>query len=257
MIRVEGRGAVRVVTLDRADKRNALTVAMLGDLKRAFEDLGPASAEPVRAVVLLGAGPVFCAGFDLNEDIARDADPLAALRLQLTGLAEAVAAMRAGGAAVVAGVQGAAVAGGCALLGGADMVVAERGARLGYPVLRLGISPAVTGPWLAAMVGDGAARALMLEPELIGAERALAVGLVHEVVDGAGVVEARAMEVAAMLAGKPGGAVAATRGWLDEIGRGEIARSMERAGPGEALAASLAAVDGETERRMREKVWKR
>lgn len=245
MIRVEDRGAVRVVTLNRPGKRNALTVGMLGELTRVFGE-----ADEVRAFVLVGAGPVFCAGFDLFERV--DGDELAAVRLQLEGLAATIEAMRSGGVPVVVGVRGAAVAGGCALLGGGDVIVGERGVKVGYPVLRLGISPAVTAPFLRAAVGDGAMRSLLLDPTLVDGLRAHDLGLIHELVEDADAVESRALEVARRLAAKPVGGVAATRLWLGEL-EGEKAGAQRRAG----LAASLDALDEDTVKRLERQVWKR
>lgn len=245
MIRIESRGTVRVVMLDRPEKRNALTVDMLRQLDEAMQ-----MAAESRAVVLLGAGMVFCAGFDLLERVP--GDDLAALREQLCGLGRVVARMRGGGVPVVIGVQGAAVAGGCALLGGGDIVVAERCAKLGYPVLRLGVSPAVTTPYLSGAVGDGACRAMVMDPALIGVERAMTIGLVHEVVDSLERVHDRAIEIGEALAKKPGGAVGQTRRWLgvlDERANGDW--------PKRAMEASLAGLDDETVRRLCKQVWKR
>ncbi len=245
MIRVRDQGSVRVVTLGRPDKRNALTVRMLGDLTRVFED-----ASGVRVFCLVGEGAVFCAGFDLYERV--EGDPLAAIRMQLEGLAGTIQAMRSGGVPVVVGVHGAAVAGGCALLGGGDVVVGERGVKVGYPVLKLGISPAVTGPYLRAAVGDGAMRGLLLDPTLIDGQRAHDLGLIHELVDDAEAVRGKAMEIARRIADKPGGGVAATRQWLGVL-EGKEAGEQRRAG----LAASLDALDDETIQRLERQVWKR
>lgn len=240
MIRVESRGAVRVVTLDRADKRNALTVKMLRELQAAIS-----ITKREGALVLLGAGPVFCAGFDLKERERGDHDGLATLRRQLTELSEVLDAM-SHAVPVVVGVHGAAVAGGCALLGAADVVIAEQDAMLGYPVLRLGISPAVTGPWLRHAVGDGRARSLMLDPTLIDARRALAMGLVHETVEGAEALERRAIEVAEALAAKPSPlAMTRTKDWLRTI-----ASRMADEDTKAALAASLGAIDDDTATRL-------
>ena len=245
MIGIEDQGSVRVVTLDRPDKRNALTVRMLGDLTRVFGD-----ASGVRAFCLLGAGPVFCAGFDLFERV--EGDPLAAVRLQLEGLAATIEAMRSGGVPVVIGVHGAAVAGGCALLGGGDVVVGDRAVKVGYPVLRLGISPAVTGPFLRMAVGDGAMRSLLLDPTLVDGQRAHELGLIHELVEDAEAVGLRAVEVAQRLAGKPGSGVSATRLWLGELEGKQV--GQHRRG---ALEASLGALDEETVERLERQVWKR
>ncbi|GAB4383085.1 MAG: enoyl-CoA hydratase/isomerase family protein [Phycisphaerales bacterium] len=242
MIRIVDADGVRTITLDRPEKRNALTSDMLSELGRAF-----ASAAGVRACVLLGAGPVFCSGFDLKEQMADE--KLSALRAQLTQLAATIKAMRAAACPVVVGVQGAAIAGGCALLGGAAAVIADRGAKLGYPVVRLGISPAVTAPFLRLRVGDGAARALLLDPGLIGAERALAIGLVDALVDDARHVHEAAQHCAMRLASKPRGAMDACGTWLSALAPARIADR--------ALQVSLDAIGDETVDRLKREIWSR
>ena len=243
MIRVEDAAAVRTIAMSRPEKRNALTTAMLGELERAF-----AVPDSIRAVALVGDGPVFCAGFDLFEN-APDVE-LRSLRAQLSGLAAVLSVMRSSHAAIVAGVQGAAVAGGCALLGGCDLVIADRAAKLGYPVVRLGISPAVTGPYLRQSVGDGSARAIMLDPMLLTADAAQAKGLVSQVVNDAAEVAPAALAAAGRLASKPGLAIAETRRWLSVLSPmgdwAEVARD-----------ASLAALDRDTFVRLQQEVWNR
>lgn len=242
MIRVQDENAVRCITIARPDKRNALTSDMLAHLEGAFE--GAASA---RACVLLGEGPVFCAGFDLGEGAC---DPqMSALRDQLRGLGRAIAAMRSLPCPVVVGAHGAAIAGGCALLGGADLVIADRGARFGYPVVRLGISPAITAPFLRQRVGDGAARALLLDPGLIDAERAHKLGLVDELLESTDQVRQVAIARAHALAAKPGTAETQTRRWCSVLSPVALAA--------EALQASLGAVGPETFERMNREVWSR
>ena len=150
---------------------------------------------------------------------------------------------------MVAGVQGAAIAGGCALLGGADVVIADRSAKFGYPVTLLGISPAVTAPFLRERVGDGASRALLLNPELVTGDQALAIGLVDLLVDGPGEVAPAAMRMARELASKPPGAMRATGAW--------VARVSGNAQAEAGLAGSLDAIGPDTVERMRKGVWSR
>ncbi len=144
MIRTETDGGVRTIVLDRPEKRNALTPAMLDDLAAGVRavTLGKGDDAGVRAVLIRGEGRCFCAGFDL--DLCRDDGPeQAVMKSFLAGLSDAIVAMRACPRPVVIAAHGAAIAGGCALLGGADLVVADRDAKLGYPVVRLGVSPAI------------------------------------------------------------------------------------------------------------------
>ncbi|MCC6659488.1 MAG: enoyl-CoA hydratase/isomerase family protein [Phycisphaerales bacterium] len=233
MIVREHRGGVALIRLSRPDQRNALTPGAMADLVRAVRETTAGS------LVLAGDGPVFCAGFDLKR-CAEDAGAMPAL---LRGLSEAVIALRALPGPVVVAAHGAAIAGGCALLGGADVVVADRGCRLGYPVVRIGVSPAVSAPFLRGAVGDGPARAGMLDPGLVSGDEAARLGLVHELVESPDLVMPRALELAAALAAKPPWAVAATRAWLREIEDAE-------AGAERGLAASMSLVNGEEERRL-------
>lgn len=236
MIRVEHHGPVTILLLDRPEKRNALLPEMLLDLGRALASL-PATT---RVVVMSGRGDVFCSGFDLAACAAPDGVVTRALLTELSAL---IAAMKRCPHPVVLGAQGAAIAGGCALLGGADVVVSDLEARLGYPVLRLGISPAVSAPFLAAHIGQGPCRARLLDTGLISGHEAMQIGLVHEIVGEASLVLPRARELAERLAAKPAGALAATKAWLQEL---ELARNPDA--PRRGLEASLAGVGGEEER---------
>ncbi|MCA9292319.1 MAG: hydroxymethylglutaryl-CoA lyase [Phycisphaerales bacterium] len=222
------------VVLDRPEKRNALTPAMLDAIITAIDEL--AHDDSVHAIVLRGEGKSFCAGFDLDV-CHSDPEALPAL---LKGLSAAVRAMRAAPKAVVVGVQGAAVAGGCALLGGADFVVADEVAKFGYPVTLLGISPAVSAPTLRAMTAGGPARTRLLEPKLIDAAEARQIGLVHQVVQLPEDVTPRAQLRAQEFAAKPPQAFATTKAWLNEIAADDVDAWMERA-----LEVSLGLVGGE------------
>lgn len=246
MIRVDARDAVVTVELGRPDKRNALTPEMLDELG----DRVAAIDAEARAVLLCGAGSVFCAGFDLRrcaEDPGGDT-----MRALLVGLSRAIAALRALHAPVVAAAHGAAIAGGCALLGGADLVITDRAAKLGYPVVRIGVSPGVSGPALAGRVGLGPARVRLLDPGLIDGAEAGRIGLADEVVASAPAVRDRAAALARALADKPAPAIEATRRWVDEL------ESRGRAGAAaDALDASLAIVGNDDERARLEAMWRR
>jgi len=211
----ERLGNLERVVLSRPERRNALTPAMLDELASSIE-----RASEANALLLLGEGKVFCAGFDLELCIGNDGDTN--LRRLLEGLSRCIAAMRALPCPVVVGVQGAAIAGGCALLGGGDVVIAHPQAKLGYPVTRLGISPAVSAPFIAAPPGQ--ARRLLLDPGLIDGTRAHAIGLAHELHDEPA---AHAMTVAESLAAKPTHALAATKRWLNECSPTDGTRGLK------------------------------
>ena len=242
MILARTHGKVTLISLDRAEKRNAMLPEMLGGLRAAIED-----ARGSGAIVLVGEGKVFCAGFDLK---ACSADPGGGtMRALLSGLSGVILAMRASPAPVVLGVHGAAVAGGCALLGGADVVVADRGAKLGYPVVKIGVSPAVSAPFMLASMTAGRARARLVDTELISGERGREIGMVHELVDAPGEVRGRAMEIAVVLAAKPGIGVGETKEWLNEIS----ASMTDHAQSG--LGVSLGLTGGDEERARLGALW--
>ncbi len=162
----------RVATVEFRDpaRRNALDEAAL----RAFIDAVRRAADTngVDLVLLRGAGSSFCAGFDLEGC----ADEPRRVETLLTLLSEAVARLRAIDTPVVAAVQGAALAGGCAILTACDFVVVAPDAQLGYPTHRIGISPAVSVPTLLSRT-EGATRAFLLANEVVDGTRAVELGL--------------------------------------------------------------------------------
>lgn len=190
---VEDRDAVRVLTLNRPHKRNALNTA----LTRALNDaLTAADRDPdVRAVVLTGNGRGFCAGADLSEFSALTPDnPEAVLeRADLT--ARLQTRMQRIGVPVVAAVRGAAVGGGAGLAIGADMTVAGTDLKLGYPELRHSIVPALVMTGLQRQLGRKLAFEMISTGRLLTAAEAAEQGLVNRVVEPDEVVPA-AMEVA-------------------------------------------------------------
>lgn len=232
------------IVIDRPDKRNALTPAMLEDLPARVLELEADGA--VRAIVLRGQGQVFCAGFDLS--LCRETSD--ALGAMLRGLSLSVRTMRRCTKPVVVAAQGAAIAGGCALLGGADLVVTSQCAKLGYPVVRLGISPAVTAPFLRLAVGDRPLRARLLDPQLFDGVEARRIGLATLCVDTPEDVVPRAQIEAMRLAAKPPGAYATTKRWLNEIEGSAEDDQIDRA-----LAVSLGLVGGEEERALLAQMW--
>lgn len=237
MISVERDQGVTTVWLDRPDRRNALTPGMLTELVSVTQT----AADAGDAVLLAGRGRVFCSGFDLA--MCQATPDGAVMRLLLTGLSDACRALRELPRPVVIAAHGAAIAGGCALLGGADVVVADRRAVMGYPVVKLGVSPAVSVPFLRQGVTDGESRHRALVPETFKGEDAHRRGLVHELVDEPDAVHQRALDIAGHLGGHPAGAYAATKSWLNTI-----EGVAKRGDADRALAVSLGLTGGDEER---------
>jgi len=173
--------AITRITLNRPEKRNALSAEMIAALKvalcRADHD------QDVRAVILTGAGSDFCSGVDLQTlqkiSTASVADNLEDAR----ALMEVFQLIRRLNVPVVAAVRGRALAGGCGLATACDLVLAARSSRFGYPEVKIGFVPAMVTAILRRNVSEKKAFELLTLGVEIGAEEALELGLVNRVFD--------------------------------------------------------------------------
>lgn len=232
------------ITLDRPEKRNALTPDMLAALTESIVALD--ENDEARCILLAGAGPVFCAGFDLSL-CKKNSDALNDL---LISLSEAIRALRCARTPVVIAAHGAAIAGGCALLAAGDFIFTDAEARIGYPVVSLGISPAVNAPTLESVLTPADARRRLLDPAIISGRDAQRIGLAHECLDAPDQVLPAAQALAANLAAKPPHALAATRNWLNELDPSAQNHTLEAA-----LQTSLSLVGSPEERERLEALW--
>ena len=203
-------GPIARVTLNRPGVRNGFDAALIGELRAAFRALSRESPDALRVVVLAGEGPVFCAGADIDwmrasaslsvDENERDAAAMQAMYLAIDGCP----------APVVARVHGAALGGGMGLCAVADIVLASADTVFGFTETRLGIIPAVISTFVVPKIGESHARALFPSGERFDAERALRIGLAHEVVADLPALDARVdAAVAAILAAGPTAARAA------------------------------------------------
>lgn len=207
---IDANGIARI-TLNDPDRRNALGLAMFDALQRIIETVRDDDA--VRIVLLHGRGAVFCAGFDLGAAVE---DP-SLMGAYISRLSEVNRMLRRLGQVVVVAVQGAAIAGGCALLSAGDFVFISHEAKVGYPVHRLGVSPAVTIPTLQQAIGAGAARTLLMSGHLIDGTEAHRIGLASHVIDSDEALLEAALEFCRFLALKPPGGMRITKAWLNEL----------------------------------------
>jgi enoyl-CoA hydratase/carnithine racemase len=225
VILVENRQAIRLLTLNRPAKRNALdtalTQALLDALRAADAD------ESVGCVVLTGAGPAFCAGADLEEfkDLTPRNRPLVEARAELTMQLHLAFAQMA--RPVVTAINGAAMGGGAGLAIAGDLAVMAEGATLGYPETRHGIVAAIAMANLVRQAGRKAAFELVALGEPIGAGRALALGLVNRVAAPERVLE-EALALAQKLAGVSRPAMALTKRLFHEAADLPLAAALER-----------------------------
>ncbi len=176
-------GNAAVVTINRPDKRNALSRVLIAELTSAVQR---AATDPAaRCVILTGSGPAFCAGMDLDElrgtiENATEAELVWDDAAKLSALYSLIYELPQ---PTIAAVNGAAVAGGAGLMTVCDLAVSVPGAKFGYPEVRRGLVAAMVLPHLLRHVGERAARWMLLSGELIDAAEALRIGLINSVAE--------------------------------------------------------------------------
>jgi len=178
LIDYSATGAVARITINRPEKRNALTAEMIAalreSLQRAAEDAS------VRVVLIRGAGKDFCAGLDLSEVLKSAEDADQAL-VSARNLGDLYIAMRRHPKPIVAAVQGRALGGGAGIATACDLILAAESAQFGYPEVKLGFIPAIVTTMLRRAVNERLAMELALTGEPVAAPRAHAIGLINGV----------------------------------------------------------------------------
>lgn len=220
----EDRGAVRILTMNRPEKRNALNrelaQALLDSLRKAGED------DTVGAVVLTGAGPGFCAGADLDE-FKQTTDPAAGeKRAELT--MQLHLAFPRIPKPIVTAINGSAMGGGAGLAIAGDLAVMAEGAKLGYPETRHGIVAAIVMANLVRQAGRKAAFELVSLGEPVDAARAFQLGLVNKVVPGSVLIE-ESLRLAERLAGVHRPAMAETKRLFHQVADLSFEEAIARA----------------------------
>lgn len=224
-IRIEEEDGVRTITLNRPERRNAMTPGMQEELIAAFAEAGVSKC---RVVILRGAGVAFCSGLDLSvlqqmqaksaEEYRADADRVARLFRSLYELAKPTIAV----------VHGAAVAGGTGLATICDFTLATPQAKFGYTEARIGFVPALVSAYLALQIGDKRARDLLMTGRLFDASEAMRLGLVNEVI-GAEEIEGRVHALVEMLAANSPQSLAGTKRLMAEQNRVWLDAAIEAA----------------------------
>lgn len=198
VLRVENRGPVRVLWLNRPEKLNALNGALTQALIAALTDAE--SDASVAAIVLAGTKRAFSAGADTAEAMSHAGRPhrdTIAAAAGSTALIETVIGMNK---PVIAAVTGYALGAGCAIVMASDIAVAGESAVLGYPEVKIGLAATAVTPTLVAQVGRKWASELLLLSENITAKRAAEIGLINRIVADDDVVD-MAAALAQTLAG--------------------------------------------------------
>jgi methylglutaconyl-CoA hydratase len=208
LLTVALEGGALTLTLDRPEKRNALSNALIEALHAAL-DRADLDAE-VRVVVLRGAGRDFCAGADLDELLASADHSPADNEASALRLGSLFGRMRRLPKPIVAVVQGRALAGGAGLVTACDIAIAADGAHIGYPEIQRGFVPAMVMTLLRRAIGEKVALDLVLTGRLLTAREAVALGLIARTVPDAD-LERVAGSLVADLAALSGSALALTK----------------------------------------------
>lgn len=221
----EVANGIATITLNRPDKRNAISTQMIQELGEA---LGVAESGPARVVIITGAGKAFCAGMDLEglraiatqspRENLEDSRRMAAMFLRIYHFPKPL----------IAAVNGAAIAGGCGIATLADFTLAVPEAKFGYTEVKIGFIPALVSVFLQRQVGEKIARDLLLSGRIIDAEEARRLGLVSEVVSAESLV-ARATELAKMLLASSPTSVSRTKRLLLKTGEEALRAEIEQA----------------------------
>jgi methylglutaconyl-CoA hydratase len=181
MLLVEKKDGVARVTLNRPDVRNAFDDILISELKKTFAEVG---GDPsVRAVVLGGNGPAFCAGADLNWMKRMAGYDYAANQRDAQALADMLAALDRMPKPTIARVHGPAFAGGTGLVAACDIAVGTKEAKFCFSEAKLGLSPATISPHVLRAIGERAARRYFLTAEVFDADEALRIGMLSILTD--------------------------------------------------------------------------
>jgi len=200
---------ITVVTLNRPERRNALTVELLTELCATIK---AASEQPEQRILILrGAGAAFCTGLDLKE--AADTTKAHTTAEMVANTLIAISQTRL---VTIAAVHGAAVAGGAGIMSACDYVVAAERTKIGYPEVRRGLVAGLVMTFLRRQVGERNIRELLFSGESIDASRAEQIGLVNRVVAQDELMNEAAKFAESVLQGAPG-ALAQTKRLIEEL----------------------------------------
>lgn len=206
---VEQKDRVTVLTLNRPERRNALTIELMTELAAAVEQAG---ADPKQRILILrGAGKAFCAGLDLNETTITERAHQSA-----EAIAEMLLAVSQTRLITIAQIHGAAVAGGAGLMSACDFVLAAERTKIGYPEAKRGLVAGLVMAFLRRQLRERDLRELLFTGDLISAERAREIGLVNRVVSPNELESEVEKLVGAVLQNAPG-ALASSKRLIEEL----------------------------------------
>ena len=218
-------GGIATLTLNRPEKRNAISYELIDDLLGALDEVKTSKAQ---VLIITGAGKAFCSGMDLDnlkalagrtaEQNVADSRKMASLFHTLYDFPRPT----------IAAVNGAAVAGGTGLATLCDFTLAAPEAKFGYTEVKIGFMPAIVSTFLLRQVGEKIARDLLLTGRLFGADEALRLGLVNEIVAPEALLD-RARALGAQLMENSPSSLAFTKRLLSDHARAALDAQIEAA----------------------------
>jgi methylglutaconyl-CoA hydratase len=225
VVNVTTQDAVRIIELNRPEKRNALNDELIAALRDALREAD--ADKSLRAVVIRGAGNDFCSGADLSS-IQKIAGATYEENVEdARHLAELFELIRKVRVPVIAAVHGRALAGGCGLALGCDLVVVSRSARFGFPEVKIGFVPAMVAAILRRNLGEKKSFELLTSGAEFSAEEAAAIGLVNHLVPDED-FDTTAIEYASRYARLSGSAVAMTKRLLYDIDADDLSTAIAK-----------------------------
>jgi methylglutaconyl-CoA hydratase len=223
---LECRDAIATITLNRPDKRNAVTATMIAELQTALDAVE--KDHSTRVVILTGAGTCFCAGMDLEMLAAIAKQSPAENQEDSRRIAKMLRRIWSFPRPMIAAVNGAAYAGGCGIATLCDFTLAAPEAKFGYTEVKIGFLPAIVSVFLIRQIGEKRSRDLLLTGRIIGAEEAKAFGLVTEVVPAERLLE-RARSLANELIAASPSSLTRSKHLLTSAAAAGIDHDLERA----------------------------
>lgn len=223
MIKSEIKNNTAIITLNRPEKRNALHPDLVKDLK--IKLVGLKNDESIKSLIITGEGNTFCAGADLeylqkisgNSAIENyeDSKSLADMFLMIYEFPKPT----------IAAVNGAAIAGGCGLASVCDFIIAHpENSKFGYPEVKIGFIPAIVSIFLVKKVGEGLAKQLMLEGELISGKRAYEIGFISYLAEN---VRAEAMKLSEKINSNSASSLKMTKTMINNISNLSVREAVE------------------------------
>jgi methylglutaconyl-CoA hydratase len=223
---LECKDAIATITLNRPDKRNAISQEMMADIQSAFDAVE--KDHSTRVVIISGAGKAFCAGMDLDKLATLATQTAAENQEDSRRIASLLRRIWAFPRPTIAAVNGAAYAGGCGVATLCDFTLAVPEAKFGYTEVKIGFLPAIVSVFLTRQIGEKRSRDLLLTGRIISAHEAREFGMVTEVVP-ADQLTTRAHALAAELIAASPNSLARAKNLLTSAAAAAIDHDLERA----------------------------